>query len=445
MHCGVYHCAFRDEAGICTPGTIMADDNNWRQFKNKMKEKRTANTRRDNNKKENGGSAVPGDTITVQRLSAEVSGKLQKYSRIGDREFVAYDYDQCTIENIQLACMKHFGMSIDGPLCCDVVAGEQGPSCSSVKQLPDYKVIHVRFIERNDELNSAKCEPEAKSRKLQSAPVPRETSNCPVVQTAAATSKFIPKSLSLVEMLKLGKVIQQTSTSVEIYTFDFQGMSWSSAPQIVDFIIDKEPFGKGGFRKAFKATSRDKNFSHKTWVVKRYLPKSLEDIKATGQTPEQHTKKVVQMHYLARNFAAKLKSELEAKDNLGETFSYNKIMLGKITEEQEYVPVEEYVEGNFGKYVNNNGEICGNSGCLTEKAECLTHFSFERSNKEIIVVDIQGCGPLLFDPQIASREIIANAEYLFCTGNLSDNAMKTFTEKHKCNWYCQLLDLPVLQ
>lgn len=120
-------------------------------------------------------------------------------------------------------------------------------------------------------------------------------------------------------------------------------------------------------------------------------------------------------------------------------------MLGKITEEQEYVPVEEYVEGNFGKYVNNNGEICGNSGCLTEKAECLTQFSFERSNKEIIVVDIQGCGPLLFDPQIASREIIANAEYLFCTGNLSDNAMKTFTEKHKCNWYCQLLDLPVLQ
>jgi len=50
---------------------------------------------------------------------------------------------------------------------------------------------------------------------------------------------------------------------------------------------------------------------------------------------------------LARNFAAKLKGELEAKDNLllfGETFSYSKIMLGKITAEQEYNTVEEYLD-----------------------------------------------------------------------------------------------------
>jgi len=100
--------------------------------------------------------------------------------------------------------MKHFGLSVDGPLCCDVVAGEQGPSCSSVKQLPDFKVIHVRFIEKTDE----KCEPEAKSRKL-STPLPREEAS--TKQQAAAVSKFVPKSLSLVEMLKLGKVINSSN------------------------------------------------------------------------------------------------------------------------------------------------------------------------------------------------------------------------------------------
>ena len=216
-------------------------------------------------------------------------------------------------------------------------------------------------------------------------------------QQAAAVSKFVPKSLSLVEMLKLGKVIHQISTSVEVFTFDLQGVSWSSTPQIVDFTIDQEPFGTGGFRKAFKATSLERNYWNTTWVVKRYLPKSLEEIKATGQTPEQHTRKVVQMHYFARNFAAKLKGELEAKDNLwlfGETFSYSKIMLGKITAEQEYITVEEYLEGNFEKHINNNGDICGTNKCLREKAECLAHFSFERSNKEIMVVDIQGVGTL---------------------------------------------------
>ena len=172
-------------------------------------------------------------------------------------------------------------------------------------------------------------------------------------------------------------------------------MSWSSTPQIVDFTIDQEPFGTGGFRKAFKAISLDRNYWNTTWVGKRYLPKSLEEIKATGQTPEQHTRKVVQMHYLARNFAAKLKGELEAKDNLllfGETFPYSKIMLGKITAEQEYITVEEYLEGNFEKHINNNGDICGTNKRLREKAECLAHFSFERSNKEIMVVDIQGVG-----------------------------------------------------
>ena len=106
----------------------------------------------------------------------------------------------------------------------------------------------------------------------------------------------------------------------------------------------------------------------------------------------------------------------------------------------------EYLGGNFEKHIlNNNGDICGTNKCLREKAECLAHFSFERSNKEIMVVDIQGVGNLLFDPEIASREISTNEEYLFCTGNLSNNAITNFTEKHKCNFYCQLLDLPAIQ
>lgn len=95
-------------------------------------------------------AALPDDTITVQRLSAEVTGKLQEYSRIGARVFVSYEFEEYTIENIKSACMKHFGIPEDGILCCDVLAGEQGPSCFSVKQIPDFKVIHMRFIERSD-------------------------------------------------------------------------------------------------------------------------------------------------------------------------------------------------------------------------------------------------------------------------------------------------------
>lgn len=131
----------------------------------------------------------------------------------------------------------------------------------------------------------------------------------------------------MVDMLRLGKLIPNTTTSVEIFNFDMSVMAWTGRPTAVEFSIESQPFGTGGFRKAFKATSNDRGFQGSTWVVKRYLEKASEDIIAIGQTLEEHTKKVVQMHYLARNFAAKLKEELIASDNeilFGETMSYKK-------------------------------------------------------------------------------------------------------------------------
>lgn len=41
-------------------------------------------------------------------------------------------------------------------MTCDVLAGEKGPSCTSVKQIPDTKEIHVRLVERVEE--SDECE-----------------------------------------------------------------------------------------------------------------------------------------------------------------------------------------------------------------------------------------------------------------------------------------------
>ena len=59
----------------------MADA--WKRLNEKVKAKRTKkNQPKDHRRK---------DELTVQRLSAEVSGKAQKYTRIGPREFVPFD------------------------------------------------------------------------------------------------------------------------------------------------------------------------------------------------------------------------------------------------------------------------------------------------------------------------------------------------------------------
>ena len=60
----------------------------------------------------------------MQRLTAEVTGKAQKYSRVGARDFVSFEeVGELAIENIKDACMKHYGIT-DGSISCDVLAGE---------------------------------------------------------------------------------------------------------------------------------------------------------------------------------------------------------------------------------------------------------------------------------------------------------------------------------
>ena len=68
--------------------------------------------------------------------------------------------------------------------------------------------------------------------------------------------------------------------------------------------------------------------------VKATMQESVSDIEATCPTVEQHTKKVVEMHYLARNFAARLRQELQRRDNFvlfGETLRYNKTFWVSLT------------------------------------------------------------------------------------------------------------------
>ena len=113
----------------------------------------------------------------------------------------------------------------------------------------------------------------------------------------------------------------------------------------------------------------------------------LKEIEAINQTVEQHTRKVVQMHHLAQNFAAQLTQlvlDQDLRDLFGETCSY----LAKLSD-GEFVTVEEFVQGKMGKLVNNDGTPCGNKeGVMLQKAECLVHFSYEKSNYQVMLLNV---------------------------------------------------------
>ena len=76
--------------------------------------------------------------------------------------------------------------------------------------------------------------------------------------------------------------------------------------------------------------------------------------------------------------------------------------------------------------------------------ETLSHFSYVKSQQNLLLVDIQGSGWRLYDPEIATvGSSFDGEELLFCMGNLSTEALKTFFEQHVCNDICTLLQLPL--
>ncbi len=101
-----------------------------------------------------------------------------------------------TVDNIKCACLNHFDV---GEMVCDVVAGEQGPSCSSIKQIPDLKVIHVRFIQSSDASAGSNVK-EGDRRKRRRLALPGAGSSTtsshptPTGQQCAKESQFIPRS-----------------------------------------------------------------------------------------------------------------------------------------------------------------------------------------------------------------------------------------------------------
>jgi hypothetical protein len=62
------------------------------------------------------------------------------------------------------------------------------------------------------------------------------------------------------------------------------------------------------------------------------------------------------------------------KNNFGKPIKFNCIFFG--TMDGDIVTVEEFVEGMFVKYINNDGVLCKNKNIdenLMKKAECFVH------------------------------------------------------------------------
>ena len=316
------------------------------------------------------------------------------------QEFVPFFFEEVTIPNIIAACNKHFKKRAKG-MSCDVLASERGQSCTKISQLPSLKLFHIRFVMTDDQMNSeGSSTAYSRYSGINSSPVrfgskastsmradpiivPHSTSAIGVKRKLESSFRApvnkVPKSLGITTMMRFGQAITATETSkeiVEVSRFNINDVAWSP-PVSVHFTIEKEKFAEGGFRAAYKATSKSSNFEGKTYIVKRLLPKTVELIGAVNETQEDHARKSIQMQALANNFAEQVAAKVEKDGNknvFGKPFRYVDAFLRKVQRRNQIVIIEQFASGTFQKYVNNDGTISHNKDIERQrKAESLVH------------------------------------------------------------------------
>eukprot|EP00794_Sanderia_malayensis_P012465 gene12465-biopygen9935 len=106
-------------------------------------------------------------------------------------------------------------------------------------------------------------------------------------------------------------------------------MAWT-APRPIELSVQDTSFARGGFREVFKAKIATAGFGDNKWVAKKNLPDTLKCIEDLGQTIEQHTKKAVQMHALAKNIAERFQKKASDIQAFGSRFEYTSSYLGKL-------------------------------------------------------------------------------------------------------------------
>ncbi len=206
-----------------------------------------------------------------------------------------------------------------------------------------------------------------------------------------------------------------------------------------DIWIYDTPFSKGMLRFAYPAVLNvNDNRSRKedeaillNCVIKESI--NLDPRYNTKKYHEESLEIQVISNYLAFKFEQIYK-------NKRTRLRFLDVDLIRVKETGVYYCIEEFVEGVFKKWSNNEGFV--NENEYTNLLNAFSHWTWTWTNEYLIVTDLQGFlyktnEYILTDPALLCQE----DEDRFGATNLGSSGIRNFFSSHQCNRICKELKL----
>eukprot|EP00929_Paragymnodinium_shiwhaense_P091056 TRINITY_DN51102_c0_g1_i2.p1 TRINITY_DN51102_c0_g1~~TRINITY_DN51102_c0_g1_i2.p1 ORF type:complete len:1212 (+),score=347.18 TRINITY_DN51102_c0_g1_i2:229-3864(+) len=232
----------------------------------------------------------------------------------------------------------------------------------------------------------------------------------------------------------------------------FDGKSFSKKANMFNIHIRKNPFLQGAMRLVycmFLGDGAKKPENKENWMCGKRLSKEACGIAADGGFQSQQD--FCRCTAVAQHFAKMFRQDLRVKLKFVDCHLYSPIQDSSPDAPTFHFCGEAWLHGQYTKLNSNAGFV--NESDFHEHSEicqAFSHFTFDRSHGDLLVVDLQGVcaggsgnpqrpmSMVLTDPQVHTR----NRKFeRFGAGDLEEKGVLAFFQKHVCNSYCEKLRL----
>ncbi|XP_053555947.1 transient receptor potential cation channel subfamily M member 6 [Bombina bombina] len=260
----------------------------------------------------------------------------------------------------------------------------------------------------------------------------------------AQTIPFTPVHLSAGEEVTVYQLEESSPACM-----DKSMSSWSQRGMAAMLQVLSPEEMDGGLRRALKVTCTWSEHEilapGEVFIVKSFLPEVVQTWQKIfrGETVLHLCLREIQQQRAAQKLIYTFN---QVKPN---SIPYNlrflEVFLIYCQSANQWLTIEKYLTGEFRKYNNNNGDEITPTTLLEETLLSFSHWSYEYTRGELLVLDLQGVGENLTDPSVIKPEDKQSRGMVFGPANLGEDAFTNFISKHRCNSCCRKLNLPDLK